>query len=75
VIQTKHENLTISKHLISFSGLIEPFSIFRLFLPFVAPHIVSLGEADQYHITWEATVLHLFVEQEARHLVFSVFRS
>jgi hypothetical protein len=41
----------------------------------VAPDIVSLGEADQYHVTWEATVLHLFVEQEARHFVFSAFRS
>jgi hypothetical protein len=36
----------------------------------VAPHIVSLGGADQYHVTWEATVLRLFVEQEARHFVF-----
>jgi hypothetical protein len=36
----------------------------------VASHIVSFGEADQYHVTWEATDLRVFVEQEARHFVF-----
>ena len=46
-----------------------------LFLPLVAPHIVSLGEADQYHVTLETTVLRVFVEEEARHFVFPVYRT